>query len=335
MLQPGFFEGSGNLAESRPLEQWSQKLVIRNLLCAVDFTEFSYQAVRYASGIARHFGSHLFIQHIVAVPSETSWTTEPFGLAKERLRGARRIAEEELRRLQAEADIQDLNITYLLNDGSVRSQILETVAQKKIDLLVLGTHAHRGVKRLLEGSLAERLAHEAICPVLVVSRPQKDVESREEFRGFRPRTILLATDFSRNSDRALTYALRWAAEWSGRVTLLHTVQTASRAVRPFTDLLPESDANLERRVRDAWEKLRILVPDPSHTHCEIEYEVRDGDPGEQILDCAAEKKADLIVMGARGLGKSALPSPVCWGSTLSGVIRDGRYPVLAIRHLTA
>ena len=92
MLQPGFFEGSGNLAESRPLEQWSQKLVIRNLLCAVDFTEFSYQAVRYASGIARHFGSHLFIQHIVAVPSETSWNTEPFGLAKERLRGARRIA---------------------------------------------------------------------------------------------------------------------------------------------------------------------------------------------------------------------------------------------------
>ena len=329
-MQPhSYFEESRNLAESRPVEQWSERLVIRNLLCAVDFTEYSYQAFRYASEIARHFGSHLYVQHIVAVPPETSWSADPSGLAKERLRGARRIAEDELRRLQTEEDLGDLNITYMLNDGVVRSQILETVAQNKIDLLVLGTHARKGVKRLFEGSLAERLVHEAVCPVLVVSRPQTDGRDLLEPRSLRLRTILLATDFSRNSDRALTYALRWAAEWSGRVILLHTVETGSKAVQPFTDLLPESDATLETRVRNAWEKLRMLVPDPSHTHCQMEYEVRDGDAGEQILDCAAEKKADLIVMGVRGLGRSSFT----WGSTLSDVVRDSRFPVLALRHL--
>ncbi|MBI2819099.1 MAG: universal stress protein [Acidobacteria bacterium] len=317
------------MAESRPVEQWSERLVIRNLLCAVDFTEYSYQAFRYATEIARHFGSHLFIQHIVALPSEASWSDDPSGLAKERLRGARRIAEDELRRLQTESDMADLNITYMLNDGVVRSQILETVAQKKIDLLVLGTHARKGVKRLFEGSLAERLMHEAVCPVLVVSRPQKNGHDPLESGSLRLRTILLATDFSRNSDRALTYALRWAAEWSGGVILLHTVETGSKAVQPFTDLLPEADGTLETRIRNAWEKLRILVPDPTHAHCQIEYEVRDGDAGEQILDCAAERKADLIVMGARGLGRSSF----AWGSTLSEVARDGRFPVLALRQL--
>ena len=331
MLQHGFFEEKQILAESKPVEQWSEKLAIRNLLCAVDFTEYSYQAFRYATEIARHFGSHLFIQHIVAVPPETSWSEDPCGLAKERMRGSRRVAEDELRRLQTEADIGDLNVTYMLNDGVVRSQILETVAKRKIDLLLLGTHARKGVKRLFDGSLAERLVHEAVCPVLVVSRPRMDEKDLVEAGSFRLRTLLLATDFSRNSDRALTYALRWAAEWAGRVILLHTVETGSKAVQPFTDLLPESDARLETRVRDAWEKLRILVPDPARTHCQLEYDVRDGDAGEQILDCAAEKKADLIVMGARGLGRSSFT----WGSTLSDVVRDGRFPVLALRHLGA
>lgn len=331
MLQHGAFQENKILADLKPVQQWSEKLVIRNLLCAVDFTEYSHQAFRYSTEIARHFGSHLYIQHIVAVPSESSWSADPSGLAKERLRGARRIAEDELRRLQAEADLADLNVTYLLTDGGVRSQILQTVAQKKIDLLVLGTHARKGLKRLFEGSLAEGLVHEAVCPVMVVSRPKTNGSEYQGLRSLRLRTLLLATDFSRNSDRALTYALRWAAEWSGRVILLHTVETSSKAVQPFTDLLPESDATLETRVRNAWEKLRILVPDPAHAHCQIEYEVRDGDAGEQILDCAKEKKAELIVMGARGLGRSSLT----WGSTLSDVVRDGRFPVLTLRRLGA
>jgi nucleotide-binding universal stress UspA family protein len=329
MLQHGYSQEKQIVAEPRAVAQWSEKLAIRNLLCAVDFTDYSLQAFRYATEIARHFCAHLFIQHIVAVPPEATWSDDPSGLAKERLRGSRRMAEEELRRLQMEADLGDLGVTYMLHDGVVRSQILLTVTQKKIDLLVLGTHARKGVKRLFEGSLAERLVHEAVCPVMVVSRPRKDANGLAEPGSLRLQTLLLATDFSRNSDRALTYALRWAAEWSGRVILLHTVETGSKAVQPFYDLLPESDASLETRIREAWDKLRILVPDPARIHCELEYAVRDGDAGEQILDCAAEKQADLIVMGARGLGRASST----WGSTLSEVVRDGRFPVLALRHL--
>jgi len=315
-----------NLAEFRPVEPWSERLLIRNLLCAVDFTEFSLRAFQYAAGIARHFGSHLFVQHIVAVPPETTWSSGESAIVKERLRGARRIAAEELRRLQSEADIEDLNTTYMLNDGDVRSQILETVSSRRIDLLVLGTHARKGMRRLVEGSLAERLVHEAHCPVLVVSKPQKDFVERESPASMRLKTLLLATDFSRNSDRALTYALRWAAEWSGRVILFHTVETG---MKTLSDLLPESDPNLEIRIRDAWEKLRTLIPDPSHTPCQIDYEVRSGDPREEIIRCAADRKAELVVMGARGLGRSSF----AWGSTISNVVRDGRFPVLAIRHL--
>ena len=331
MSEHGFIEEKQILIEPKPVEQWSERLSIRNLLCAVDFTEYSHQALRYSIEIARHFGAHLIIQHIMVAPSESSWSEDASGHGRERARSDRRSAQEDLRRLQNESDIDDLNVTYLLSEGVVRSQILQTVAQKKVDLLVLGTHARRGIKRWVEGSLAERLVHEAVCPVLVVSRPSQEAAMPLEPSSLHLRTVLLATDFSRNSDRALTYALRWAAALSGRVILLHTVETGAKAVQPFTDLLPEADATLETRVRDAWEKLRILVPDPSRTHCQLEYEVRDGNPGEQIVDCAREKKADLIVMGARGLGRASF----AWGSTLSDVVRDGRFPVMALRQLGA
>ena len=52
-------------------------------------------------------------------------------------------------------------------------------------------------------------------------------------------------------------------------------------------------------------------------------------PKEQILKFAREKRADLIIMGARVLKGAGVP----WGSTIAGVIRDGRFPVLAVRHL--
>jgi len=54
-----------------------------------------------------------------------------------------------------------------------------------------------------------------------------------------------------------------------------------------------------------------------------------GDPKEQILRVAKECRADLIIMGARILSNPA----AVWGSTIAGVLRDGRYPVLAVRHL--
>jgi universal stress protein G len=75
--------------------------------------------------------------------------------------------------------------------------------------------------------------------------------------------------------------------------------------------------------------MRALVPVPDRLPYRIDFEVRDGDPKEQILKVAREIRADLIVMGARILANPA----AVWGSTIAGVLRQGRYPVLAVRHL--
>ena len=80
---------------------------------------------------------------------------------------------------------------------------------------------------------------------------------------------------------------------------------------------------------EAWEKIHTVIPPTALSRCEVSYEVRQGNARAEILQYAAEKKPDLIVMGARGMGRS----DVVWGSTISGVVRDGRFPVLSVRHL--
>jgi nucleotide-binding universal stress UspA family protein len=53
--------------------------------------------------------------------------------------------------------------------GDPQEQILEYARANGIDLIVCGTHARRGLERLVMGSVSERLVQFAPCPVLTVS----------------------------------------------------------------------------------------------------------------------------------------------------------------------
>ena len=312
-------------------ESWAGKLEIKNILCAVDFSEFSLRAFRYAAGIARHFRARLLLQHTVHVSPALFLEGTDMTAARDTIQAARHEAEKTLRRLVDQSGAEPSEVFLLVNEGDIRDRILETIAEQKIDLLVMGTHGHKGFNRLVLGSIAEHMVHEAICPVLVVSQPKTEFVALEDTEPVHLKTILAATDFSPNSGRALTYALRWASEWAGKVVLFHAVEKETpTAMKGIQDLLPEYNPYFAKQVNEAWAKIHTVIPAAARARCEAAYEVRQGNPKEQILQYAAELKPDLIVMGARGFGKTA----VAWGSTISGVVRDGRFPVLAVRHLT-
>jgi nucleotide-binding universal stress UspA family protein len=238
-------------------------------------------------------------------------------------------AREEVRRMMISRGIDTSEATVLLNEGFVSQRILETISKEGIDLLVMGTHGHRGFNRLVLGSVTESIIHQAACPVLAVSRPQKDFVQRDQ--GERLRTILLATDFSLHSDRALAYALKWGCEWASKVVILHTVEETAPAMRGLVDLFPEYNPLFERQVAAAWEKIRDLVPEAAQPWSQVVYEVRHGNPKEEILRVAQEQGADLVITGARGAGRSGAP----WGSVSSAIVRNGRFPVLVVRDLSA
>lgn len=318
--------GVGVLA---PELEWGGNLRLRRILCPVDLSEISERALFHAARIASHYDARLFVQHVFPTLAGQESKRGGESLQIEELPPELQSKELEVRDVIGRTGADRCHMSLILNDGDPRERILETISAKHIDLMVIGTHGRRGLKRLVQGSLTERVIHQATCPSLVISRRGPHAAPRSKFDPLRLKTILAPTDFSANSMRLVIYALRWAWDPSSHVVLLHTVETAPPALGKLSDLLPEYGADIEVRLREAFGKMRALIPFPERLPCQVEFEVRDGDPQEQILRVAKEKRADLIIMGARILENPA----AVWGSTIAGVLRDGRYPVLAVRHL--
>jgi nucleotide-binding universal stress UspA family protein len=231
-----------------------------------------------------------------------------------------RLARAEVRKLLDAANIDPSEITLLLNSGDLPARILETESKERIDLLVMGSHGHRGFTRLVIGSNGEGMIHASICPVLVVPRAAPELG-----KGFK--SLLLATDFSPSSDRALAVALKWAHEFDASLTLLHCVEEIPEAMKGIIDIFPEYNPYFEKHLAHAWVQIEEVVPAPERQKAKVVCEVRHGDPKKEILRMAGEKCVDLILTGARGTVKVAVP----WGSVSSNVARNGSIPVLVVR----
>ena len=305
-------------------------LQIRNILCPVDFSAFSGVAFRYANSLAFHFGARVFLHHTLQVPTDLLLGTMDVSAVEGAFDAALLSEKEKLNAMVESAGPQKQEIVPLLSEGEPITNILEIIKARNIDLVVMGTHGHKGFSRLVLGSVTEQIIHEAACPVLVVSHPKKGFLTPSRTEPLPLRTILLATDFSDSSDRALTYALRWASEWGGKVVLFHAVESVPPITQGRVDLFPEYNPSFEQQIARAWENIRHLVPETAGKTCDVVHEIRHGHPKEEILRVAEEKSADLIVMGARGFGGGTH----AWGSNSSAVVRAGSFPVLVVRQLT-
>ncbi len=142
------------------------------------------------------------------------------------------------------------------------------------------------------------------------------------------RKILCPTDFSGFSNRAFEHALAWAGAFGADIHLLHVVTVHN--FDPFNPELgfPETGVHevLQRDAEAQLDRLLKKIPDPAPV---VTRESRAGySPWGEIIDCAREQEADLIVMathGYRGLGRLFL------GSTAARVLEHTPCPVLLLR----
>lgn len=298
-----------------------ESLSIRRILCPMDFSEFSRAALRYAISLAHHFGAELYVQHTAELPASLLLAgAEPIAIDQWRQQLPR--FERDLWQVVQETGITPSQARLIVNEGQVVDQILETISKQSIDLLVMGTHGHKGFRHMFLGSTAEASIHKAPCPVMVIGHPQKHFAFPDEKDQIQLRTILLATDFSSHSDRAMQYAFRWACEWAAKVVVFHAVPITS-----VVDLFPKYEVYFQRQAANAWGDMEEIVPEVVRQWCDVDYVLRHGNPHDEIMRAAQERDADLIIMGARGAGLTASP----WGSVSSSVLREARFPVLVVR----
>jgi nucleotide-binding universal stress UspA family protein len=145
----------------------------RHILAAIDGSETSARALDVALQLARESGAELQPLYVVDVPPMVynAPSYDPSIVRDAFLAEGEHVTDEALARMkhdsvQGAPRIIETNLVDA--DFDVAHCILHAAADLKADLVVMGTHGRRGVRRLLLGSVAERFLRMAQCPVLMI-----------------------------------------------------------------------------------------------------------------------------------------------------------------------
>ncbi|MGD0231954.1 MAG: universal stress protein [Syntrophorhabdales bacterium] len=148
---------------------------------------------------------------------------------------------------------------------------------------------------------------------------------------FKPTKILVPTDFSYPSDKALGEALGIAKQYSAAIHLLHVIPQELDYMCSVDYCVDASTMEQfqEKVLPGAHQSLRKqLEKFPLFKDVKIVTEVRKGHPAEEILKAQEEKEVDLIVMAP--LGKTGL-AKFFVGSVTNNIVRGARCLVLLVR----
>ena len=294
-------------------------VVLDRILCPIDFSDTSRHALQHAAAVARWYDAQLTVLHVFTPPYIPPVVSSP-----EVLRAA--VPTDVGMQLRDRAGAwlaavgEGLKAEVAVVMGPAMSSILDRAKSMSADLIVIGTHGHSGLDRLLLGSVAERVLRKATCPVMTVPPPAGPPHALPYTR------LLCAVDFSPASLSAARYALAIAREADARLTLLHVVEW------PEQDEIVEIDAELDeyRRFREerAQRELSALVPKGEPAWCETATLLEHGRVWPTILRVAETEHADLLVMGVHGRNVVDL---TLFGSTTNQVIRHAPCAVLTLR----
>ncbi len=197
-----------------------------------------------------------------------------------------------------------VNLRIDVTPGFPWMMILKTARKQRSSLIVMGPHAGRareiGVMRVPShvGSTVQKVVQRERCPVMLVNAQAAGAPL--EFN-----KILLSTDFSKSCECALAFAVDVARKEGASLTTFHMAsggEEAASEMRRFCGEVPGDIAH--------------------------EHQIREGQsPPEEILKCAEETGADLIVMGSHTKEKGGR-----WyvGSAVEGVSLQARCPVCVI-----
>lgn len=146
----------------------------RHLLCAVDFSDCSQQAVTFAAALAQRAGATLSLLHVIEWPWHESTIPETLGVPVARAQAMadyRRYLETGAReRLAAvaAAAVPDRPVTTSVSFGKPYVELLDAARHHAVDLIVLGVRGRGPVDLGFFGSTANHIVRSATCPVLTV-----------------------------------------------------------------------------------------------------------------------------------------------------------------------
>jgi nucleotide-binding universal stress UspA family protein len=291
-----------------------ERMRTMNVLVATDGSKYGRWALDWVAALPLVNPAKVMVLHVLYIAAPRA----PF-LSQQVMAGIERYRQEEIQRMEARSvkalkeatqrmAALKLKGTVRKEQGAVAPTILKR-APKRDGLLVVGSQGLDALDRFMLGSVSTKLIQHATCPVLVVKNEAVPLQR-----------IALAIDGSDASAQALKFVLtkfqpNRSTGKGGRVpihvSVIHVMQFSNY------QLLKEARELLKQSVR----KL-IQAGFTADAVCQL------GKPAEKIMKVASKHRADLIVMGAKGLGAIAR---FLLGSVSTRVMQHSSCSVLVVR----
>lgn len=141
---------------------------MKTILAPIDFSDVTKAVVRSAADLAKAFQAALYLLHVA--PSDPDFIGYEPGPQTVRDSVARKFRKEhqQLQELESELKSKGLDVHALLVQGATTEKILQEAQRLQAEMVVIGSHGHGALKKLLVGSVAEGVLRKVSCPVLIV-----------------------------------------------------------------------------------------------------------------------------------------------------------------------
>ena len=289
----------------------------KKILSAIDFSTFTDSIFYYSVALCKKYEAKLLLVHVTTdlktllEHSETALDVEALQMSN--IRYAQERLEERVKGLPIENEI-------IINQGTPADIISRLASEQQADMVITATHGKAGFKRIILGSVTEKLIKTLHCPLLVLPLQEHDLMPPAAVE-IKLKKILVGCDFSSDSKLAFDYGFSLAQEFQAELHLSHVIKPS----------LYKNEREGINQLRDRLEKkLEGLVPEACRDWCTAKIALLDGEPYMALMDYAKEQEMDMIVLGIRG---HTLWEKLLVGSTTDRLIRHSPFPVLAVRQI--
>lgn len=281
---------------------------IAAILVATDFSEAAQLAIQRAAQLGQEHHADLEILHVVEElpPEEECQPSETLDAAK-----------RELAKLATTIVSAGGLSRQKVEQGKDFVAIIHRARQIQAGLIVIGAHGDHAPSSSFFGTTAQKLARKSSIPLLVVKQsPQLPY-----------RRLLVATDLSTASRQAMEFAMTVAPQ--AEIDLLHVHQFWGESRLSLAGAGPEDrsryrlqyEASVSTMLKEWLEEIDLGGR-------RVDLHVRQGNPALVISHLAAEREADLVVMGTTG--RSGLPY-ILLGSVAEKVMQIVPCDALVVR----
>ena len=152
-----------------PVKTAAEGIVLQKIVVPVDFSNCAREGARYASTFATAVGADLLLMHVVRPPHHLAAQRKARARNwSQQLENAILNAEDRLEALVNFLPLIGISAETDLAVGEPAEKLIAASAGADVDMIITSTHGYSSLRHALLGSVAEELAREASCPVLIV-----------------------------------------------------------------------------------------------------------------------------------------------------------------------